>query len=508
MSSFLEKVKNIQFSLFWKFAIAIVVIVIIFGSINIKFLSRSIYEINNYEITKHEEFVARTVASRVLEPFVYEDVVTLNKLIEEIKSMDSSIAYILILDNHNRILAHTFQSAVPGGLLFVNRLNGQNLSKVLIKNNKNQLITDIAVPLLGNNIGEVRVGMYERKLYKNIRQKIDALIMMIGFFLTLGIMGAFLFSYYITQPIQGIAALSKNLDLNTIKNMPDDSLRVKRKLAFFQKLLLFPDEIDLLIEKFNQMLRRLKTTSVALEKTQLSLFQNEKLASVGTLASGVAHEINTPIAGILYSIKRIKKAPDNKKQLENYLNLMEESAQRIHAIAQGLVNFSRNYNFELTRVALKEVIREAFQVIEFKLQSANIELTINYGRHEQFVLGSKNHLNQVFVNVILNGIEAVMEKQKQFPEHKGWIGLVVYSKNAAKTVVEIRDNGIGMSKEEQYQIFDPFFTTKEVGEGTGLGMSVSYNIIKAHQGEMEVHSVAGQGTSVIITLNTFKKQNE
>ncbi len=122
---------KIRLSLFWKFAIAIVIIVVIFGSLNIKLLIDSIYEINEYEKNKREMFVANVVASRALEPFIYGDIVNLNKLIEEIKSLDNSIAYILILDDKNEVLAHTFQSSIPKELVGINKLDKDKVNSII-----------------------------------------------------------------------------------------------------------------------------------------------------------------------------------------------------------------------------------------------------------------------------------------------------------------------------------------------------------------------------------------
>ncbi|MBT3210019.1 MAG: HAMP domain-containing histidine kinase [Bacteroidetes bacterium] len=502
MNRVLKNIKKIQLPLFWKFSIAIVIVVIIFGTININLLSKSIYEINKFEITKHELFVARTIASRVIDPFMYEDIVTLNIQIEEIKSMDSSIAYILILDNDYKVLAHTFQYSVPKELLFVNKLNGKNLTKILIKNNKNQLINDIAIPLLGNNIGEVHVGMYEREIRDHIRQKIEALIMMIGFFLILGIIGAFVLSYYVTSPVKEIVRFASKTDIEIIKKTADKELRISRKLNIIEQIFPFTDEIDTLIIKFNEMIFRLKKNSNELENTQLLLLHKEKMASIGTLSSGMAHEINTPIAGILYSIKRIKKRPDDKEQLEKYLPLMEDATQRVNNIIQALLNFSRNYDFKLNKVNIREIIENTLMVISFKLEKEQIAIKQQYEVENLYVYGSKNHLEQVFINILLNGIYAIKKKLKNYNESN--ISIAVRN-ILNKTEIEIKDSGTGISDKDINRIFEPFYTTKGVGEGTGLGLSVSYNIIKAHKGDIKVKSELNKGTSIIIILNTLNQ---
>lgn len=498
---------KIRLSLFWKFAIAIVIIVVIFGSLNIKLLIDSIYEINEYEKNKREMFVANVVASRALEPFIYGDIVNLNKLIEEIKSLDNSIAYILILDDKNEVLAHTFQSSIPKELVGINKLDKDKDSGfLLIKNEQNQLIRDIAIPLMESHIGVVRIGMLEHSIRTEIKKMIENLLMMIMAFLFIGIIGAFFFSYYITQPIRNIAGIANKMDLNVIKESSAEDFKIKRMLNRFERIILVNDEIDLLINKFNEMLNRLKTTSVELEKAQMSLFQNEKLASIGILASGVAHEINTPIAGLLYSIKRIKKDPENLKQTINYLDLMEESAQNINVTVQALLNFSRKYDFQLAEVDIKELIEKVLLVIAFKMETAQISISKEFCSKGTSVLGSQNHLEQVFINILLNSIHAIIEMQKKNKQIGGHIDIKV-KQAGIKTFIKIKDNGIGMPKENLLRIFDPFFTTKDVGEGTGLGLSVSYNIIKAHKGNIEVSSEVNKGTSIKIILNTFYPKN-
>lgn len=228
------------------------------------------------------------------------------------------------------------------------------------------------------------------------------------------------------------------------------------------------------------------------EKIQLQqqLVTSEKLASIGLLSAGVAHEINTPLTGISSYIQILqKKLTDSFYQ--SILEKIESQTDRVARIIKNLLNFARNPSeISFYRVSLKDILQEIISLIDYKLKAMNIRLEMNLAPVKP-IWAQGERLQQVFINIILNAIDAM--------PHGGTLRIdLVQGQNAI--LVKITDTGTGIKKHHLSHIFDPFFTTKGVGKGTGLGLSISYAIIKEHEGHIGVASDWGKGTSFTISL--------
>ncbi|CAM2066628.1 PAS domain S-box protein [Sulfidibacter corallicola] len=222
------------------------------------------------------------------------------------------------------------------------------------------------------------------------------------------------------------------------------------------------------------------------KRISLNMMQQEKLASIGLLAAGVAHEINTPLTGITSYSQFLSGDSGLTEEQRELLGLIQAQSQRAAHIVASLLNFSRKESEPKGPVDVAEVLRQTIKFLSHQLQKANVEVTMELPAESPPIEGYANPLQQVFVNLIVNAMDAM-------PEGGGlWIQMMV-----RRRVIELifRDEGVGMDATTRRHIFDPFFTTKEVGKGTGLGMSVVYNIMQEHQGSIEVDSQPGKGAT-------------
>jgi PAS domain S-box-containing protein len=215
------------------------------------------------------------------------------------------------------------------------------------------------------------------------------------------------------------------------------------------------------------------------------LVQADKLSSIGLLAAGVAHEVNTPLAVISTYAQMLAKQVGGDEQKSKLLDKIARQTFRASEIVNSLLNFSRVAPTEFVEVDLNRVVRETVTLVEHQLQKARVEVEYDLTEPLPALRGSPGKLQQVFLNLILNARDAM--------EGGGSLRLRTWMESGAVRV-EVADTGIGIAAENLTRIFDPFYTTKGVKKGTGLGLSVTYGIVQEHGGEIEVDSELGRGT--------------
>jgi PAS domain S-box-containing protein len=226
------------------------------------------------------------------------------------------------------------------------------------------------------------------------------------------------------------------------------------------------------------------------------LAQTEKLTSLGLLAAGVAHEVNTPLAVISNYIQMLAKQMSTSDPRQQLIEKVVKQTFRASEIVNNLLNFSRTGAAEFTEVNLNVVVEETLSLVAHPFKTAHVQVTRNLQQELPPVLGSNNKLQQVFLNLLMNARDAMPS---------GGMVEVRTASNNGSVEIEISDTGSGIPRENLHRIFDPFFTTKSSGRGTGLGLSVSYGIIQEHSGKVDVRSTQGKGTSFRIEFPSARK---
>jgi hypothetical protein len=221
------------------------------------------------------------------------------------------------------------------------------------------------------------------------------------------------------------------------------------------------------------------------------LIQADKLSSIGLLAAGVAHEVNTPLAVISTYAQMLAKQISGDAQKAPLLEKIARQTFRASEIVNSLLNFSRTSATEFVPVDLNKVVRETLTLVEHQFANAQVKAEMLLDDEIASVKGSPGKLQQVFLNLLLNARDAM--------ESGGT--LTVETKQVNGSVrVSVRDTGAGIAAENLARIFDPFFTTKGAKKGTGLGLSVSYGIVREHGGAITVQSQPGKGTQFLLTF--------
>jgi two-component system, NtrC family, sensor kinase len=324
----------------------------------------------------------------------------------------------------------------------------------------------------GKIVGLIGVGMPE-KVY--VPGRLSALMLFIGLTLlgvlvSVGIAGVV--AHRLQRPIEALVAAHKDLGGGKLDRRvePDRGVR----------------EFALLGEGFNHMAAAISERDLRLKyRTQEQLGRSERLAMIGRLAAGVAHEINNPLGGImLFSNLLLKKAPAEGKERESLERICHE-AKRCQKIVQGLLDFARHRELKKEPVDLQEVLDKTLGLVQGQAIFQNVQVTKEYGATGHTVSADATQMEQVFLNLIVNAVEAM--------QGKGKLKLAT-SASDGEVQVSISDTGPGISPENMDKLFEPFFTTKPVGQGTGLGLSVSRGIVESHQGSIWATSEPGATT--------------
>ncbi len=279
------------------------------------------------------------------------------------------------------------------------------------------------------------------------------------------------------------------------------------------------DEIGYLADSFNQMTADLEAANEKLiewgktlekkveERTkeltemQAHLIQSEKLASLGKLAAGIAHEINNPLGGVLiYSHLLLEDTDKNSPHYENLKKIVKETS-RCKDIVKGLLEFARPKEPEMSLVNINEIVERSLSIMERQALFQNIKIKKSYVSNLPKIAADSAQLQQVFVNIIINAAEAM---------NGNGILTLSTSLNGDGTFIEIKfsDTGHGIKEEDRKRLFEPFFTTKEVGKGTGLGLAISYSIIQKHQGTIEVKSEVAKGSTFKVRLPVMSEHKD
>jgi PAS domain S-box-containing protein len=253
-----------------------------------------------------------------------------------------------------------------------------------------------------------------------------------------------------------------------------------------------------LIGKENQVIGRLLIFTDLTERVNLEdqVVQAEKLSSIGLLAAGVAHEVNTPLAVITSNAQLLMRQMDPEDPRTRTLDKIIKQAFRASEIANNLLKFSRVGTSEYSDLDLNRVISETLSLVEPMLRAAKITVNSQLQASLPPVSGNAGKLQQVFMNLIMNARDAM--------PRGGELTIATESENSS-VHVEVGDNGVGIPPDHLNKIFDPFFTTKGTSRGTGLGLAVTYGIMREHSGSIQVDSVVGRGTTFRLEFPAVRK---
>ena len=254
-------------------------------------------------------------------------------------------------------------------------------------------------------------------------------------------------------------------------------------------------------QKMKSVIQELREAKKKIEEMQGELIQSEKLAGIGQLAAGVAHELNNPLSGVLGFTQLLLAdktlTPPQREDMET----IHAQAQRCRVIIQNLLQFSRRQEPKKERVDMAAIVRSVIQLVKYEFSTAGIDIVEKMPPALPLIFGDAHQLQQVLLNLLTNARQAL----EGVPEARL---IIEAEQNNERVILRVMDNGCGIPLENLNKIFDPFFTTKPVGKGTGLGLSICYGIVQQHEGTLRAESIGlQQGATLILELPIQEHKN-
>lgn len=271
--------------------------------------------------------------------------------------------------------------------------------------------------------------------------------------------------------------------------VPDDQRHAQILLSQMAQSI----HIAKLYKKLGEKVEALEKAYSELSRMKDEIIQTEKLAAIGQLASGVAHELNNPLTTIIgLSDLLVEDGDRDSEKVKDYVTIKEQ-ADRCRKIILNLLQFARKEKHEIKEISVNEVVEKTLELLEYELKSSGVEVVKEFDRSNPMIKGDFHRIEQVILNMINNARDALAKR-----EHPRLLIQTVRENDQIKIIFS--DNGSGIPEKVMSKIFDPFFTTKEVGKGTGLGLSISFGIVKDHGGTIHVKSKEDYGTTFSIVL--------
>jgi signal transduction histidine kinase len=528
-----------------KISMTMIAVLLLLGVSLALLISRTASQALLEESKKHGISSALHVGARIGEPLLATDYLRMKDLVDEAVRTSEDIAFTFVLGQQGKPLVHTFSGGFPVDLAGVNEVKSDEAYRVKLITNGRKLIYDFAVPVVvgKERVGTVRLGVS----HERISEAVDRLLWTIFFGTGLAIVIAALLGTTLARTItKRIDLLQRsaeeiangNLDIQTLPagelscwkfmccNKPECPAygdprhrcwyvagtlcpsciegEYARKIPTCRSCTVYRtnagDEIQQLAEYFDLMALTLKKRMEDLKALQERMVQSQKLESLGQLAAGVAHELNTPLGIILGYTQLMLQDFDPESEYREWLKIQEEHLRICKRIVADLLRFSRTSETEKTALNLNDVLDQVLAVVEHTFRLERIRLERRFAPELPLVFGDQEKLQQVFLNLLNNAHDAIGSD--------GRLSVVTWhDSEKGEVVVSVADTGSGIPPEALSKIFDPFFTTKPVGKGTGLGLSVTFGIMKDHGGHIEVKSQV-QPTEAETTVSEEELEQE
>lgn len=411
--------------------------------------------------------IARLVARQAADPLLVNDLVSVQDLVQGAAEPPSRVAYCLVVQR-GRVVASSLAGAVSPGLV---ALRGPRDADPIVVRSGARRVLDLAEPILGGELGHVRLGLEMDALEDTRRELAVRLGLLAVAVIAAGLVAAFFAGRTVARPIGEILAATDRFDPHAGR-APEVRPRGS-------------DEIAVLAARFNRMMSRLQAAHAEQTRARQKAVETERLATMGSLVAGVAHEVNNPLAGLKNCVRRLERNDLPEVKRREYLALMEEGLERIGEVVRQLLDFGRPQPPRLEPLLASRIASETMALVRPILDRRGVTLELGGASEDASALADRRLLEQALVNLVLNAAYVTPDGGRirlRLRRRDGLVG------------VSVEDEGPGIPEEIRDRVLDPFFSTKPEGEGTGLGLSVTRTITDAHGGELTFEFPPSGGT--------------
>lgn len=445
----------------------------------------------NSDVERQGKLLGETLAIPILNDLIYERLGLVeegglldNYIMEIFNRRDLDLLYLVIIDEDGRVISHN--DITEYGKVYSDPLTTKSRSAdaTVIQRftSKGHAALDIGVPLsIGKKRwGTLKIGISMEQAEHEIIATIEKIVLMTVILVAIGFAVILLLSRRFINPITQLAS--------TMEKARGDFLDVKVDVTGH-------DELAVLGERFNSMIERIRQANEELLKANEKMIQSEKLASIGILASGVAHEINNPLGGLFNCVQMLQQNGSNPEFRERYLGLVKEGLDKIENTVSKLLWMSRKSEHAPVDVNVRNAVDGVHAFLEYRISKSGITF-VNAVPEDLRVMVDLHDLQQMLMNLMINAVHAMQDG--------GELSVRGLQENGGARI-DIVDTGAGIASENISRIFDPFFTTKPTGEGTGLGLWLTYGIMKNYGGEVTVESEPGKGSRFTMSFPVATK---
>lgn len=413
--------------------------------------------------------LAANLAAETVDPILYQDFVALERVLSQAQHTWEDFEYAFVLDPMRNVLAHTLIGDFPEELRRINRyraVDGPQVQRIQALGGYHR---DIAVPIYAGQLGVLHLGVQDGSISRRVNALRQDIVILLGFVALVGGLLAFLLTWKGLQPLESIAA--------TLDSFRPG--RVRHEIPVHGN-----DELAHIAGQINAITLRL-------HQAQIVLDGENRLATLGRFASVIAHEVGNPLASIMTRLELMERSSE-ERFLHDSLPIVRGQLGRIQKFLRGLSGISRGGHTETPPCDLNDVVREVIDVLRYDPRATAAQLRSDFD-DLQPVCCVRDQIYQVVLNLGINGLRAA-----------GAAGTVVFSTRVLDdaAVIEVADDGPGVADEIKDRVFDPFFSTAP--GGTGLGLTISRDLVRKHGGELSLVSHQGRGARFQIRLPHFK----
>ncbi len=442
------------------------------------YLMQNVSSSGEHYLSERGKSLVKTLAGQIIEPLLLEDRLGLHDALHKAVATDSEVRYLCIANKSGDILIGAPEESYP---LALSNLWQANRGEVIFFQTADEPLMDVSVPLMGGQLGSLHVGISRNRA----RQAVNRLLWLMGIVL--------------------IAALSVVLvGSRMIMAMVSKPLRqLEQAVSMFPQLPVIggevrvsgTQEVELLAKGFSDMIRRLELLEQDRAKTQERMIHTERLAALGELTAGLAHEVHNPLDGMLECLRYLQLDPGKSDRATKYYPMLADGLQRIARVMKEMLTFARwGRKISIDTCRIVDVLDTSQLLSQPSIRGRSVNLK-KHIPEDCVCMCDPQGLSQALLNLVLNAGEAPHDGEE--PQVR-----IDATSDSQWVYVCVEDNGPGVSEELRERVFEPFFTTKPLGKGTGLGLSVSRQLIRAVGGELELSPSPGSlgGAKFVIRL--------